>query len=55
MNHPQECPQYCPYPDTTWIAPGASLPKCRGGDCTLCDELDCDCYLGREDAPKPSS
>lgn len=41
--HDITCGRYCPYPDTQWIAAGASLPKCRGGDCTLCDELDCSC------------
>lgn len=48
-NHPKECPKYCPYPDTDWVAPGALLPKCRGGDCTLCDELDCTCALQEVD------
>lgn len=41
--HDKECGKYCPYPDTSWISPGAALPKCRGGDCTLCDELECTC------------
>lgn len=43
IKHAETCGQYCPYPDTDWISPGALLPKCRGGDCTLCDEMDCDC------------
>ena len=41
--HQPTCPRYCPFPDLTWVAAGATLPKCRGGDCTLCDEGDCTC------------
>lgn len=43
--HAQDCGRYCPWPDTDWIAPGARLPKCHGGDCTLCDEVPCTCYV----------
>lgn len=43
--HDPHCPAYCPAPDTSWIAPGGGLPKCRGGDCTICDETDCQCEL----------
>lgn len=45
--HIESCGRYCPYPDTSFIAPGASLPKCRGGDCTLCDESECSCPCQR--------
>lgn len=31
--HLPECPQFC----------DGKPPKCRGGDCTLCDEVDCYC------------
>lgn len=31
--HLPECPQFC----------DGKPPKCRGGDCTLCDEVDCIC------------
>lgn len=31
--HLPECPQFC----------DGNPPKCRGGDCTLCDEVDCIC------------
>lgn len=50
--HDKECPSYCPYPDMEYIAPGASLPKCRGGDCTLCDELECTCNVAKVLLPK---
>ena len=32
-DHLPECPQFC----------DGQPPKCRGGDCTLCDEVDCYC------------
>lgn len=32
-DHLPECGQYC----------DGKPPKCRGGDCTLCDEVDCIC------------
>jgi hypothetical protein len=44
--HQTDCGKYCPYPDTEWKHEGSPLPKCRGGDCTLCDELECTCGLG---------
>lgn len=48
--HERHCPKWCPYPDTSYVAPGAQVPKCRGGDCTLCDEIDeefCACLIIR--------
>lgn len=33
--HDPLCGQYC----------DGKPPKCRGGDCTLCDEMDCSCDL----------
>lgn len=47
--HKIDCGRYCPYPDLNWIGPGALLPKCRGGDCTLCDEMECNCGGSDED------
>lgn len=41
--HDMSCGRYCPYPNMSWTHEGATLPKCRGGDCTLCDESDCTC------------
>jgi hypothetical protein len=35
MTHDPLCPQFC----------DGKPPKCRGGDCTLCDECDCFCDL----------
>lgn len=35
MSHDPLCGQYC----------DGQPPKCRGGDCTLCDEVDCSCDL----------
>ncbi len=34
--HDPLCGQYCP---------GPGVGKCRGGDCTLCAEVDCQCDL----------
>lgn len=48
MAHERHCPLFCPYPDLEYISPGGGLPKCRGGDCTLCDEIDeefCTCAI----------
>lgn len=42
-SHSTDCPAYCPAPDLEWRHAGAALPKCRGGDCTLCDEVPCTC------------
>jgi hypothetical protein len=33
--HDPLCGQFC----------DGKPPKCRGGDCTLCDEVDCSCDL----------
>ena len=33
--HDPLCGQFC----------DGKPPKCRGGDCTLCDEVDCSCRL----------
>ena len=35
--HLPECPQFC----------DGKPPKCRGVDCTLCDEVDCYCDMLR--------
>ena len=35
-SHDPLCGQHCP---------GPGVGKCRGGDCTLCDEVDCQCDL----------
>ena len=36
--HDPLCGRYC----------DGKPPKCRGGDCTLCDEVDCTCDLIRQ-------